>query len=160
MTKGGARPGAGRKRGGKNPSTLEKEATLAVLRQRILQNAQSLFNAAKSAAIGNQYLYKIETTIDPKTKKRTRSRPVIVESQIEIEDYIDRLDRENRGETVDDEDDTVYYFISTKEPNVNAIKDLFDRAFGKPKEELEISGSMSISDVLNGLEQRKSKKNG
>ncbi len=159
MAKGGARPGAGRKPGGKNETTLEKDRTLAMLRQRILTNAQSLFNAAKSAAVGNQYLYKIVTRYVGKGKNRSRVRsaPQLVRDPVEIANYIDQLDRENRGDEIPDEekDHNTYYFISTKEPNIKAIEDLFNRAFGKPKEELHLSGGLNIGQVLDEIESKK-----
>jgi len=140
MARGGKRPNSGRPRGKKEPQTLEKERIQEVLRQRIMQSAGSLFNAAKSTAIGNQFLYRIETITDSKGKK-TRSKPILVESEFEIMEYIDRLDKENRGESIDeDENNDVYYFISTKEPSIQAIKELWDRAFGKPTETLEMTG--------------------
>src|SRR3990167_5159742 len=136
MKNGGKRPGAGRKKGSKNPATLERERVLAALRQRIMQSADTLFNAAKSAAIGNQFLFKIETHLEG--KRKVRSKPILVDNSIEIQEYIDRLDRENRGDEVEEDEDT-YYFISTKEPNVQAFKELMDRAFGKPAESIDLT---------------------
>lgn len=136
MAKGGTRPGAGRPKGKKEAATLEKEAMLKVIRQRIIQNSDALFNAAKSAAIGNQYLYKIETKYDGKRKYKTE--PILVEDEWEIRDYINQLTRDDRGNEPYG-DDPIYYFISTREPNTRAIKDLWDRAFGKVTEKVDVT---------------------
>ena len=135
--KGGKRPGAGRKPGKKEPQTLEKERVLAALRNRIMQNADSLFNAAKSTAVGNSFLYRIDTTTEG--KKTVRSKPILVTDPDEISDYIDAM-----AHGQEPGDDETYYFVTTKEPNVPAIKDLMDRAFGKPSESLELSGSVNL----------------
>jgi len=136
MALGGKRAGSGRKKGSKS---LEKEKVMKELRERIMKNANSLFNAAKSSAVGNQYLYKIETKYEG--KRRIRSKPILVTNKQEIEDYIDSL-----GEEIEDrdEDDNVYYFISTKEPNVQAIRDLMDRAFGRATEHIELAGKVNV----------------
>lgn len=141
-TWGGKQPGAGRPRGTKTAATLEKERVLAALRQRILKSADSLFNAAKSSALGNQFLFKIVTKMEG--GRKVRSKPVVVENPDEISDYIDRLDLFNRGDGSDpsNEDDVVYYFIATKDPNIQAFKELTDRAFGKTTEHSEVTVKM------------------
>lgn len=137
MPRGGRQPGSGRPKGSKDKTTLEKDRILAGLRDRIMKSADSLFHAAKTKALGNQFLYKIVTTTDNKGKK-TRSKPILVENQHEIMAFIDRLDRERNGETLDamEIDDDTYYFISTKDPDVQAVKELWDRAFGRAPQPL------------------------
>ncbi len=152
--RGGARPNAGRPQGKKSKATLEKEAVENALKQRIMQSADSLFNSAKSLAVGNQFLYKIETKMEG--KKQVRSRPVLITDEIEINDYIDRLDRENRGEEVENEDDNTYYFISTKEPDITAVRELLDRALGKPMQNIKTENDVFI-DVSKNLKDTISK---
>lgn len=128
----------GRPKGVKNPVTLEKEAVLKELRLRIMRGADALFNAAKSSAIGNQFLYKIVTVMQ--NKKKVRLKPEIVTDPEEIRNYIDQLSSDlNTGEPSGDEDDDVYYFISTKEPNIQAFKELMDRAFGKSDAKIDLT---------------------
>src|SRR3990167_9426280 len=138
----------GRPPGSKNPETLQKERVLAEIRQRILQSADTLFNAAKSAAIGNQFLFKIVT--ETVGKKKFRSKPILVADPVEIAAYIDQLDKDiNTGIPSGSEDDDVYYFISTKEPNIQAYRELMDRAFGKSTEKVDItSGGREITGVV------------
>ena len=45
--KGGKRPGAGRKKGTKLPKTLERDAVLRAVRERIMKNADLLLDNAK-----------------------------------------------------------------------------------------------------------------
>jgi hypothetical protein len=151
--RGGPRPNSGRPKGLKNKATLEKEAVENALKQRIMQSADSLFNSAKSLAIGNQFLYKIETKMEG--KKAVRSKPVLVTSEIEINDYIDRLDRENRGDEVEKDDD-IYYFITTKEPDITAVRELFDRALGKPLQSVKTENDITI-DMSKDLKKAISK---
>jgi len=132
---GGKRPSAGRPKGSKNPDTLEKEKVLAAVKQRIMYSADSLFNAAKSAAIGSQYLFKIETGKDKKGNEY-RKKPQIVTSPFEISEVLDEMD--DMGEYKDDDNNT-YYFISTKDPDIRAFNALIDRAFGKNKDTVEMT---------------------
>lgn len=151
--RGGPRPNSGRPKGRKNEATLEKEAVENAMKQRIMQSIDSLFNAAKSVAIGNQFLYKIETKMEG--KKRVRSKPILVTSEWEINDYIDRLDRENRGEEVEKDED-IYYFISTKDPDVTAVRELLDRALGKPMQNIKTESDITI-DMSKDLKKTISK---
>ena len=56
MALGGARPGPGRRKGGKNPETLEKERVLAALRQRIMQKANRILDSQMILANGQRPL--------------------------------------------------------------------------------------------------------
>ena len=139
---GGKREGSGRQRGKKNQSTLEKERVLAQVRQRIMKKADKILDAQLSLAQGQQFLYKIITTIS-KNGSRTRSKPKIVTSPEEIADYLD-------GEFGDGENlntETEYYFITTKEPSNMAIDSMFDRTFDKPKQGLELGGEVTAKIV-------------
>lgn len=48
---GGARAGAGRKKGGRNQATVERLAALRLFRQRVAENAEALFDAQLKIAI-------------------------------------------------------------------------------------------------------------
>jgi hypothetical protein len=45
-----------------------------------------------------------------------------------------RVEELLHGKGINGED---YYYITTKEPNISAVKELWDRAFGRPKETVE-----------------------
>jgi hypothetical protein len=51
---GGKRMGAGRKRGGKNATSLEKERVLNLVKQKIMERAEALLDAQFSLAIGDK----------------------------------------------------------------------------------------------------------
>jgi hypothetical protein len=119
----------GRPKGSKSPATLEREAVQAALRQRTLRNADVLYDAQITLAKGQTFLYKIEKYYEGSGKNRVlkRKKPQLVTSQYEIEDYL-----ENRLDEGDLEDkEATYYFLTTKEPNNQAIDSMLDRALGK-----------------------------
>lgn len=134
---GGARPGAGRKKGKKTAKTLEREAVLAEFRQRTMRSSDVLFNSQITLARGQTFLYKIEKEliVGPKGGKSYRAkRPELVTSQWEIEAYL-----EGKLEDHDIQDrEATYYFLTTKEPNNGAIDSMLDRSLGKPT--LPLSG--------------------
>ncbi len=124
---GGARPGAGRKKGGMNKKSIERMKIKKEFDDRVAKHAQRLFDAQISLAIGNQYLYR-RTKI--KTKKGWRWSPLeLVTDPEEIAKYID-------GEFK--KDDNKYYQITVEKPDSHAIDSLLDRGFGKAPQNLNI----------------------
>jgi hypothetical protein len=103
------------------------------LEQRILAHADRLANAQLKLALGNTFVFRIETEIDERGNKH-KQKPVIVDN---IEEIIEVLDWEY-GDGNNPNDDVNYYFISTKEPDGRAIENLFDRTFGKPAQSISI----------------------
>lgn len=126
---GGKRPGAGRKPGSKSKATLEKERVLAEVRQRIMKNAERILGSQLSIANGQQFLFRIDT--DDKGRK---SKPILIEDQETIQAFLDG--EFGDGETLND--DEHFYFITTKEPNNQAIDSMFNRVFGKPTESMDM----------------------
>lgn len=159
MPRGGKQPGAGRPKGKKNKSTLEKESILRAFKERVLRSSDILFNSQITLARGQMFLYKIEKekVVGPKGGVSYRSaKPVFVTNQQEIEDYLEGLI------TSGDEDDpkdpnATYYFITTKEPNNQAIDSMLDRTFGKPKQSLEVGGEgggpVRFKQILDEIEK-------
>lgn len=130
--KGGARPGAGRKKGGKNKDTLAKEVIYAQYRQRVMKAADKLFNAQFSLAQGVQYVYRIdEQEIGNGNTKKTH---VLVTDPEEIKELLD----EHEGG--DGEVNGAYYYITAKDPDTRAIDSMLDRTFGKAIQGVEMSG--------------------
>jgi len=134
---GGVRPGAGRPKGSMNKSTKDKKIAEQEMIQRIVNNVEKIINSQLTLAQGLSYLYRIDETGEGKEKRREH---VLVEDPEEIKEY---LDAEENGETLDS-----YYYISTKSPELRAIDSLLDRAFGKAKESLELSGEVDIYSNL------------
>lgn len=137
--RGGYQPGGGRPKGAKNKTTLEKEAVLSAVKQRIMGMAGKLIDAQASLAQGLTYLYVIRTVEEG--KKQVKQKPELVTDPGVIEDYL-------AGELDGNEDE--YYYITTKEPNNQAIDSLFNRTFGKPKESLDVDLS-SKGQPISGI---------
>lgn len=127
---GGARPGAGMPKGKKLPRTLEREAMLKAIRERIVKDSHRLLDAQYSIALGQQFLFKI-----PKGKDD----PVLVKDEEEIRSFL-------RGEFDNNEDG--HYFITTKEPDNRALDSLLNRTYGKATDHIDIkSGGEPIGAI-------------
>jgi hypothetical protein len=116
----------GRPPGSKNVATLEKEVMLERIRQRVYQSADILVDAQLSLARGTSYLFKADTDDDGKSR-----RPILVTDPDEIAAYL--VDDYNTLETT-------YYYITTEKPENNAVEALFNRAFGKAAQAIELGG--------------------
>jgi hypothetical protein len=93
---------------------------LEAYRQKVYRLTSRLLQAQAIKAMGQQFLFKIDNV----SKK-----PILVEDPNEIADYIENL-HGNPGII-----DESYYFISVKDPDIMAIENMLNRAFGRPKEE-------------------------
>lgn len=131
---GGKRDGAGRPEGSRNEATLERERVFKEVQNRIMRKAQRILDSQLSLAEGQQFLYRIDIEIDSKGKK-TRSKPILVTDPEEISSYLDGA--EGDGESMNTE--TEYYYITTKEPNNQAIDSMFDRTFDKARQRTDIT---------------------
>jgi hypothetical protein len=129
MPKGGARPGAGRKLGGKNPATLNKEEAREMLRQEVLPHLRALVGAQLAHAKGLRYL----VTRDRGSGKFVR----VTEATLAA------------LENQDARDDVIE--VWEKEPNVQAFQDLLNRVLDKPREqptEIAHTGGLVIRHEL------------
>jgi hypothetical protein len=109
---GGARPGAGRKAGGKNAETISKELAREALRQIVLAEMQALTAAQIAHAKGLSYLVARDKT--GKFKKLTS----------------DEAEKALAGDS-----DYTLVEVWEKDPSVQAYTDLMNRALDKPKEQ-------------------------
>lgn len=134
--KGGFMPGGGRPKGSKGKTTIEREQALKEFQDGVTRRAKTLMNVQSMLAFGTIKIFRIdtETVGKGKNKKTIKKRPVLVESEEEI---INVLDYEY-GQGDNPNDDEVYYFVTTKDPENKAIDSLLDRTFGKPKENLTV----------------------
>lgn len=126
---GGARPGAGRKPGGMNYTTKERMKIKKAFEDRIHRNAQQLLDAALNKALGESFLYH-RYKVGSGSKERMETE-VVTDSET-IREYLD-------GE-LDNLPDNEYYYISTKPVDMFAVKELYDRAFGKAVQRNELTG--------------------
>jgi hypothetical protein len=96
-----------------------------------------LLNAALNKALGETYLMKKVTEKDSKGKVLRVYHEVVTDQQT----IIDYLDGELEGNTpLNEEYDDTWFYMSTKPVDMVAVKELYDRAFGKPLQKNELSG--------------------
>lgn len=131
-------PKGGRPKGSQNKETLIRREILRGVHQRLMRAADLLLDAQFTIALGQTFLYKIEKYYE-KTKDKNgkdvkvlRQRPPKqVTSEIEIRQYIESELRKQNGESDPSSPEDDFYFITAKEPDNSAIKDMFSRVFGK-----------------------------
>ena len=130
---GGKRKGSGRKEGGENQATKDKRTVEKELKQRIMRSKDSLLNSQMNLAKGCQFLFVIETIKFKKDGmwKEERKKPRIVEDQYTIEKYL-------AGDLDSEKDE--YYFMTTQKPDTRAIDSMFDRVFGKARQNIGLDG--------------------
>lgn len=147
MANGGKREGAGRPKGSKDPHTLEREKTLEAVNNRIYKIADSLITAQASVAKGQQFLFRIDTVKSGDGRKKSeRKKPILVTNEREIADYIDSLENGDDVEKIDKNTDS-YYYITTKEPVSAAVDSLMNRAYGRPKETMDLKVTDETVDL-------------
>lgn len=122
--RGGARPGAGRPKGRLDDKTVDRLRTQKAIIDRIHVHADEMLNVALNKARGETYLMRKVTERDSKGKV-TRVYHEIVDDPHTIIEYLDSDQDGSFGE----EDE--WYYMTTKPGSMDAIKDLYDRAFGK-----------------------------
>lgn len=133
--RGGAREGAGRKKGGKNQLTVEREALQdKYLRERSEQiqhftdriggKLNRIFDAQFSLAVGVQYLFRIDKVILPSGKEGEKH--VLVKDPDEIREFLDG-------------DDTgTYYYMTTEKPDNAAAESLLNRYMGRAAQTIAV----------------------
>lgn len=140
---GGARPGAGMPKGYVTSKKLEAIRVRNAFNQRIMQNANRLFNAQMNLAVGEQALYVIITEGTGKNKKRHHE--LVTDHKI-IEQYLDW--EQGIGTNENPSDDEHYYYLSTKPANNMAIDSLLNRALGKVPDKLIVEGGFFSENKL------------
>lgn len=125
--RGGARPGAGRKPGGKNPSTLTKEAAREALRQIVLQHMSELVGSQIAAAKGIKYLVARNRVSGKFVRVTERAMKAILAGKGDAE--LEAIE------------------VWQKDPSTQAFTDLMNRAVDKPKEqeqEIKLTGELTV----------------
>jgi hypothetical protein len=151
----------GRPKGKRSQRTLEREATLKVFRDRVMRHADYLFDAQYSIATGQLFLFRIDKEY-VKTGKGgfyKNKKPILVTNVEEVRMYLENL--VEKGDVEDDQDPaSSYYYITTKEPDNDAIDSLLDRTFGKSKQgELDVNLKLPKPILDNVLGNNGNKKN-
>lgn len=136
-------------------ATLQRNLVREHLDQRLMRATDVMLNGQISLARGQQFLFRIDKKFIETGRSKSgeprgywrNEKPVLVTAQYEIEAYLAEL-AGNNGDISDDKDEgAAYYFITTKEPNMLAIKDAQDRIHGKPRETIEHTGEVKFSLV-------------
>ena len=121
MANGGRRPGAGRKRGSKGKTTLEREEIAQRVRDVIAGRAQSLIDAQTVSALGYHKIV-VREEVDGMPKL----------TQVHDKDEIERLIIE--GTLGED-----YFIIVGSKPDWKAADALLDRSLGKAISYVDLS---------------------
>lgn len=116
---------------GKQKKTIDKEIALEELRQTVLKEIKPMLRSAVSNATGLTVMFQKKKVKNKKTNKFERTGDLI-----RVTDA-DRVEELLKGNCLGDD----WYYITTKDPNIQALNTLLDRTFGKAKESLELSGT-------------------
>jgi len=128
--RGGAGRGQGRKKGKKEPKTLEKEKELERIRQIVYKNTDKLMSAKMSLALGTRVLMRRKW--NDKLNRYERAEQVADEKEIAC--VISEI---NGPEGSLDEGD-YYFWIEAQRPEGRDIDNIWDRAFGKPPQSIDL----------------------
>lgn len=135
-----AAKGGRNRKGTKNKTTLDREAALKAWQDGVVKRSQGLLNVQSMLALGSIKVFRIdshwEDSQNGKTKYKVKSKPRLVVNNDEI---IAALDFEFGSGLENPSNDSTYYFVTTKDPDGQAINSLMDRTFGRPKESIEIT---------------------
>ena len=125
MPRGGKRPGAGRRKGYREPKTLEKLAARELTRQLVTAELVPLIEAQIANAKGIKYL----VTRDKKTGKFIRVTEAMARMKQALADHEEIIE------------------VWEKDPSVHAFSDLLDRALDKPKQQdvdVNLGGAITL----------------
>jgi len=121
--RGGKRPGAGRRKGSKEPQTLAKEAAREVARAIITADLRPILEAQIAHAKGLKYL----VTRDKKTGKFIRVTEAM--ARVKLGDHEEIIE------------------VWEKDPSTQAFTELMNRALDKPKEQpqdINVNGQVRV----------------
>lgn len=148
------RQGGYKKHGKRSLKNLEKDLIREHIDQRLMRATDVYINGQMSLAKGLQFLYRIDKTFirtgkDKNTGEQQgyyrNEKPVLVESQWEIETYLETL-AENNGDISDNDDESAaYYFITAKAPDGQAIEQGLARVHGRAPESIKIETHHTFS---------------
>lgn len=112
----------------KNKKTLEKIEHLKMVQQEILKEIKPLLRAALNSATGLTVMYQRKKVKNIKGKYERTGELQRVTDPYRVEQLL------RRDQTGDD-----WYYITTKDPNIQALENLFNRVFGKVQESMDIT---------------------
>lgn len=147
----------GRPKGRLNNKTLERQAILKQMQQRIMGIVDSLLDSQITLARGVSYLYKIEKYWKKFGKQRVlvRKEPKRVTDEEEIREYLVGLLPES--DLHDESPEATYYFITTEKPDGRAIEALWNRTFGRNVQPVALTDTEG-NDIIDNDSKAKAKK--
>lgn len=134
---GGKRAGAGRKKGSKHKTTIEREKILEIAKDIFAGRTRKFVDAQSVLALGCIKVFVMRSHYEGsgKNRRKVRGKPEVV---VNDEEIIGAIDFEyGDGDNPSGDDD--YYFVSIVDPNNQAINSALDRTFGKATENNKIS---------------------
>lgn len=120
---GGARPGAGRKKGGMNVDTKLRKKAEQEYKRRVAEMTDKLLNSQLALALGEINLF----------VKTVRGNKTITSMVTDIETV-----KEYLSGSLEDGDNE-YYYLATKSPDGKALDSVLDRTFGKARQSVDIT---------------------
>ncbi len=156
---GGKRPGAGKPKGSKNVATIEREKVLELAKNIIAGRTRRLIDTQTLLATGSFKIFKIHYHWEGSGKKRTliKDKPVLVDNDEEIIHVIDHEfgsgDMGNPNDHDHEAEEYDYFFVTTKEPDNQAIDSLLNRTFGKATENKNLTIEKGMGALLDELEE-------
>jgi hypothetical protein len=125
MPRGGKRERAGRKKGGRNQETLEKQAAEAAYRTFLQTHHLRLWSAALEAACGAYLLF-----------RRTEDGVVQVTDPEEMARLLAQPPGKGRES---------HWYLEHRRPDPTLMKELHHRLMGPPRQTVEVSGSSEMT---------------
>jgi hypothetical protein len=136
MALGGARPGAGRKKGHKASHTIEAEKAREFVIGQVVERLQPIMQSKFALALGHDVMMVRAWEKNSKTGKYERTgKWGQVTDPTEVEELLNGSQEGNE-----------YYQIWTKSPDGNSLQYLLNQTIGKPKETVE--GEVKIKHQL------------
>lgn len=131
------------KLGGRKPGALSAVRKMELAQKKVMEKliykkTAPLIRAALITAMGQTFVYRIDEERDSKDKLISRKH-VLVEDPKEIALALDKI--EEGGKDPDD----AYYYVTAKEPDHKAVEMLLNRAYGKPKETIDLGVDVKFS---------------
>lgn len=131
---GGARKGAGIKKGQKHLATIEREITLKDIEKQIQKRASKLVDSTYIAAMGTYQICILSRSSTGKVE------------------YLRVRDDEKMKELLDNGEHGVDYFVFAGEPpEWKAGESLLNRGFGKARESVVHSGTVGVMALIKQL---------
>jgi len=141
--RGGARPGAGAKKGSKIQRTIEKEHIMREYKNKILQHADQFFRVQKALAFGHYELFIVEHYEDEAGK--VKKRHILVEDPELMANILDDPEL-MQGDN--------YVIVRKVEADKYTLESMLDRAMGKASQTIEQTNiNLTPLDVINKLDE-------